>query len=105
MRTVTILRPDITGGEVADVLGRALGPNWEVIVIPATGTGNEDAVLVKTGSSRLWRVHVSVVRQLDRTKLSVTPGGLLFGRLVNSFGIARTVTRVLHQSAELRMPA
>ena len=81
MRTVTILRPDITGGEVADVLGRALGPNWEVIVIPATGTGNEDAVLVKTGSSRLWRVHV-------RRRAP-----------------ACTVTLVLRQSAELRMPA
>jgi len=110
MRTVTILRPDITSDEVVDVLSRALGPdyhvvassrtNWAARVVPA----DAETVLVRAGSNRVWRAYVSVVRQADRTRLRVSPGGLAIDRLINSFGIARKVTRVLRQSAELRMP-
>jgi hypothetical protein len=110
MRGVTILRPDITSGEVADVLSRALGPDYQVMssspprwsakAMPA----DADTLLVETVSRRR-RAHVIIVRQADRTRLTVSPSGLIVARLINSLGIARKVVRVLRQSAELRMPA
>jgi hypothetical protein len=111
MRTVTILRADITSGEVADVLSRALGPGYQVIPSSPTSRAGRalpagaDALLVRTSSSRLRRAQVNIVRQPDRTRIDVSPGGFVFAYPINSLGIARKVTGVLRQSAELRMPA
>jgi hypothetical protein len=105
MRTVTILRPDITGGEVADVLSRELGPDCNVSVVATIEPAGADTVLVRRGSSRFWLAQVGIVRELDRTRLSVSAGGFVFERLIGHFGIARKVMRVLRLSAELRMPA
>ena len=96
MRAITILRPDITSDELVAVLSAAL-------VHCRVSQSGADAVLVQAGSKRAARAFVLVDREPDRTVLTVRAGGLAFGRL-KSFGLARRVTRVLQQSAELRMP-
>lgn len=96
MRAVTILRPDITSDELVDVLSAALGPRYRV------ARSGANTVLVQAGSKRAARAQVRIDPGPDRTVLTVRAGGLAFGR--RSFGVARRVTRVLQQSAELRMP-
>jgi hypothetical protein len=95
--TVTILRAEIASDELVDVLTAALGTRCRVTRPDA------DTVLVQAGPGRPARAHVRIARGPDRTVLTVRPEGLVLGRL-RGFGLARRVTRVLQQSAELRMP-
>jgi len=111
MRTVTILRADITGDEVAEVLSAALGPRHHARRLPETSPGDTaaasaaDVVIVEVESKPTVRARVHVVRRADRTLITVHPDGRAFARLINGRGIARRVTHVLRQSAELRMGA
>src|SRR5581483_6827781 len=97
MGAITILRPDITSDEVVDVLCAALGPSYRV------ARSGADEVKVEAGPSRAGRAVVRVDPGPDRTVLTVRAGALAIRR-PSSRSVARRVRRVLHQSAELRMP-
>jgi hypothetical protein len=57
--------------------------------------GQADAILVGTGSNRVWRAEVEIIRDAQQTSFNVTSGGILWIRLVNSIGITRKVRKVL----------
>jgi hypothetical protein len=56
-----------------------------------------DAILVGTGSNRVWRAEVEIIRQGQQTSFNVSSGGVSWIRLVNNRGIARKIHKVLAQ--------
>jgi hypothetical protein len=54
-----------------------------------------DGIVVGTGSNRIRRTQVGIIRRAGETRLQVEPPGPMQVRLINMFGIARKVHRVL----------
>jgi hypothetical protein len=89
MPSATIPRA-ITQQEAADALREQLGSGYTV-----TAHGR-DSLTVKHGGLAFATVRVG--RDGDTTTFRVHGGGLIVGRIVNEFGIARTVTGALKES-------
>jgi len=92
MPSATISRA-ITPQETAEALRRQLGSGYKVN--PHSG-GSRDKVTVGHGS--LAFATVQLARNGNATTFHVHGGGLIVGRLVNEFGIARTVTAAIKES-------
>ena len=88
MPSATIPRA-ITPQEAADALQGQLGSGYQVI---PHGT---DSLTVKHGSLAFATVRMG--REGDATTFRIHRGGLIIGRIVNEFGIARTVTGALKE--------
>ncbi len=113
MSTVTVPRTDVTSEEVSEALRNGLGPAYNVLPgmhmslnpFGAPKTEQADAILVGTGSNRVWRAQVSIIHQLKQTEIRIRPGGLsLTPRLINDLGIVRKVTRTLQDAPGLGSP-
>ena len=105
MSTITVARADLTSEKVSEALRTGLGPGYNVrpgtrMAQSSRGTphpGEADAILVGTGSNRVWRAEVEIVRHARQTSFTVSSGGISWIRLVNHLGLARKVRRVLAQ--------
>ena len=89
MPSATIPRA-ITSQQAADALNEQLGSGYKV-----TPHGT-DSLTVKHGGLAFATVHLN--RDGNTTTFRVHGGGLIIGRIINEFGIARTVTEALRES-------
>jgi len=89
MPSATIPRA-ITPQQAADALKEQLGSGYKVT---PHGTGS---LTVKHGGLAFATVHLN--RDGNATTFRVHGGGLIIGRIINEFGIARTVTGALKDS-------
>jgi hypothetical protein len=92
MPSATIPRP-VTQQEAAEALRQQLGSGYKVT--PHSG-GSRDKLTVSHGGVAFATVHLA--RDENATTFHVHGGGLIVGRLVNEFGIARTVTAAIRES-------
>jgi hypothetical protein len=92
--TVTVPRSNVTKEEVSKVLRIGLGPRYHV-----TAADDPDAMVV--GTNRVIRAHIRIVPRDNYAEIRVSPGGLVWDRLINTFGIARKVREVLREAPEL----
>jgi len=83
----------ITPQEAAEALRQQLGSGYKVT--PHSG-GSRDKLTVSHGGLAFASVHL--VRSGNATTFHIHGGGLIVGRLVNEFGIARTVTAAIRES-------
>jgi hypothetical protein len=88
MSTVTVPRADLTTEEVLAVLRDGLGAGYNVL--PGMAMGR----------TALQGPHKGRPRG-GQTELRISPGGITLDRLVNTFGVARAVRRVLASSPGL----
>jgi hypothetical protein len=89
MPSATIPRA-ITSQQAADALKAQLGSGSKVT---PSGTGS---LTVKHSGLAFATVHLN--RDGNATTFRVHGGGLIIGRIINEFGIARTVTEALKDS-------
>jgi hypothetical protein len=89
MATTTIPRA-ITPQQAADALREQLGSGYKV-----TQHGR-DSLTVKHGSLAFATVHLD--QNDTATTFRVHGGGFIIGRIVNEFGIARSVTAAIKES-------
>jgi hypothetical protein len=89
MPTATVSRP-VTLEEAAATLQGQLGSGYKV-----TRRGS-DALAVSHGGLAFASVHVA--QDDNATTFHVHGGGLIIGRIINEFGIARTVTSAIGEA-------
>jgi hypothetical protein len=87
-------RKHVTPGEVVTVLSRRLGPGYQV------ESNGDRRVTVR--QSALRYANVSIADQPGASVFGVHGGGLIFLRIVNTFGTARRVADALRRSPEFR---
>jgi len=92
MPSATIPRA-ITPQQAAEALRRQLGSGYKVT--PHSG-GSRDKLTVSHGGLAFASVHLTPNE--NATTFHVHGGGLIVGRIVNEFGIARTVTAAIRES-------
>jgi hypothetical protein len=110
MSTITVPRPDETSEEVADALRRGLGPRYNVLQDTGVNASplvklqpdHPGTIVVGTGNNRLFRAQVRISHDGGATVPHVSPGGLGWPRLPNTFGVARKVRDVLQAAPSLR---
>lgn len=103
MPTITVPRTDVTSAEVVKALRDGLDSRYEVLpgmrIARSSFVGprqaEPDAIVVAAGSGSVWRAQLTITRRANQTSIRVSPGGLLGIFVVNMFGIAREVRRVL----------
>lgn len=95
MPSVTVQREDVTSDEAMDALRTQLGDHYTLTRSGRSG----DVFTVKT--STLSYAHVHVHREPGATKFRVSGGGIIIGRIINEFGIARRVAVAIKQSPGL----
>ena len=86
-------RKNVTPGEVASVLGRRLGPHYQV-------EANGSRVIVR--KSPVAYATVSIASPPGASVFRVHGGGFLFLRIANTMGTARRVADALRRSPEFR---
>lgn len=91
MSSVTVSKA-IAPQEAADALREQLGRGYKVT---PHGSGS---LTVKHGTLAFATVHL--VRDGHSTTFRVHGGGIIVGRIVNEFGIARTVTTAIRERFE-----
>jgi hypothetical protein len=94
MPKVRVPRKNVTPGEVVNVLSRRLGPGYQV-----ESNGYHRVTVRK---SPLMYAKISIADQPGASVFGVHGGGLLFLRLINTFGTARRVADALRRSPEFR---
>jgi hypothetical protein len=113
MATITVPRTDVTPGQVSQALRGGLGPRYHVLpgtqasyLFAAPRPDQPDAIVVGTGSDRLWRTQVRIDRRGGQTHIQVaSPSRLPLIWLINTLAITRTVGRVLREAPGLGRPA
>ena len=90
MPTATISRA-ITLQQAADALKEHLGSGYKV-----TPHGTDSLTVKHAGTLAFATVHLN--RDGNATTFRVHGSGLIINRIVNEFGIARTVTEALKES-------
>ena len=109
MPTVTVPRADLTTEEVVAVLRDGLGPEYNVLPGKAIGRtmlqgpheGRPNTIVVGTGDNRVVKAQVTITPHSGQTELRISPGGVTWDLLLNTFGVAREVRRVLTSSPGL----
>ena len=109
MSTVTIPRTDITGEQVGAALRDGLDGRYDVFPgrrmnrfpIGSPQAAGPDEIVVGQGSNPMVRAQVTIIRGAGRTDIRITPGGVAGDLLMNTFGIAREVRRVLREAPGL----
>jgi len=93
MPKVRVPRKNVTQGEVVTVLGRRLGPGYQV-------EANGSRVTVR--KSQMAYATVSIADTPGASVFRVQGGGFLFLRMANTVGTARRVADALRRSPEFR---
>jgi hypothetical protein len=93
MPKVRVPRKNVTPGEVVAVLGRRLGPGYQV-------EANGSRVIVRKNA--VAYATVSIASPPGASVFRVHGGGFLFLRIANSMGTARRVADALRRSPEFR---
>jgi len=109
MPTVTVPRADLSTQEVVQVLKDGLGEGHNVLPGMAMGRtifqgaheGRPNTIVVGTGDNYLVKAQVTITPRGGQTELRISPGGVTWDLLLNTFGIARKVKRVLTSSPSL----
>ncbi|HEY3957863.1 MAG TPA: hypothetical protein VGM53_31225 [Streptosporangiaceae bacterium] len=109
MSTVTIPRTDITSEQVGAALRNGLDGRYDVFPgmrmnrLPIGGPqpAGPDEIVVGKGQNPMVRAQVTITRRDGRTDIRITPGGVAGDLLMNTFGIAREVRRVLQEAPGL----
>jgi hypothetical protein len=57
--------------------------------------------MILVRANALMRVTIRIVPGANGREIRVSPGGVVWGRLINAIGIARMVRHVLQQAPEL----
>ncbi len=94
MSKIRVPRKNVTPGEVATVLSRRLGSGYQV------ESNGDHRVTVR--KSPLKYATISIADRPGASVFGVHGGGLLFLRILNSFGTARRVADALRRSPEFR---
>lgn len=94
MPKVRVPRKNVTPGELVTVLGRRLGPGYQV---ESNGAGR-----VTVRKSQLMYANVSIASTPGASVFRVHGGGFLFLRVANALGTARRVADALRRSPEFR---
>ena len=94
MPKVRVPRKNVTPGEVVTVVSRRLGPGSQV-----HRNGDRRVTVRKNG---LMYANISITDQPGASVFGVHGGGLIFLRVVNTFGTARRVADALRRSPEFR---
>jgi hypothetical protein len=89
----------VTQEQAVDALREQLGSGYK---ITPQGT---DSLTVKHGALSFATVHLGQDDDGTATTFNVHGGGLIVTRLVNEFGIARTVTEAIKESLGSAAPA
>jgi hypothetical protein len=103
MPTVTIPRADLTTEEVVTVLRGGLGAGYNVLPGMAMGRtafqgpreGQPNTIVVGAGDNRVVKAQVTITLRGPQTELRISPGGVTWDLVLNIFGVARKVRRVL----------
>jgi hypothetical protein len=106
MPTVTVSRADLTTDEVATVLREGLGDEYHVLPGMAMGQfpfqgvheGRPNTIVVGTGDDRMYKTQVTITPRDGATRLRIRPSGFTLTFVINSFGIAHEVRKVLARS-------
>jgi hypothetical protein len=109
MPTVTVPRADLTTEEVVTVLRDGLGDHYNVLPGMAMGRtsiqdphkGQPNMIVVGTGENRIVKAQVTITPRDGQTELRISPGGLTWDLVLNTFGVARKVRRVLANSPDV----
>jgi hypothetical protein len=109
MSTITVPRPDLSTEEVVKVLRDGLGDGYNVLPGMTAGQfafqgpqeGRPNTIVVGTGGNRLVKAQVTITPRSGQTELRISPGGLTWDRVLNTFGVARKVRGVLESSPSL----
>jgi hypothetical protein len=107
MSTVTVPR-DVASQEVVEALRNGLDPSYEVLPgmrmprTPLSGSPRPSGPeLIMVAAGPMVRAQVRIIARAGRTDLRITPGGVLGDLLMNTFGIAREVRKVLLRAPSL----
>jgi 4-diphosphocytidyl-2C-methyl-D-erythritol kinase len=92
MPKVKVPRKNVTPGEVVTVLGRRLGPGYQV-------EGNDDHRVTVRRNPFIYAT-VAIGNQPGASVFRVSGGGFVVLRLVNTLGTARRVADALRRSPE-----
>ncbi len=109
MPTVTVPRADLTTEEVVTVLRNGLGTGYNVLPGMAMGRtilqdprkGQPNKIVVGTGENRIVKAQVTITPRGGQTELRISPGGVTWDLVYNTFGVARKIRRVLASSPSL----
>jgi hypothetical protein len=109
MPTVTAARADLTTEEVVSILRDGLGAGYNVLAGKAMGRlvfqapheGRPNTIVVGTGDNRVVKAQVTITPRDGQTELRISPGGVTWDLLLNTFGVARKVREVLVSSPSL----
>jgi hypothetical protein len=109
MSTVTVPRPGLTTEEVVTVLRDGLGAGYNVLPGMAMGRtilqgphkGRPNTIVVGTGDNFVIKAQVTITERGGQTELRISPGGVTWDLLMNTFGVARKVRGVLASSLGL----
>jgi hypothetical protein len=102
--TISIPRAGVTAEEIAESLRASLGSHYNVLPgmrsarKPMAGPepADSNAILVGTGSNKIFKAQLTVDKGAPGvTRVQISPGGLGWETIVNSFRICRRVERVL----------
>jgi hypothetical protein len=106
MPTVTVPRADLTTEEVVAVLRNGLGAEYNVLPGKAMGRtilqgpheGRPNTIVVGTGDNRVVKTQVTITPRGGETELRISPGGVTWDLVFNTFGVARKVRGILATS-------
>jgi hypothetical protein len=109
MPSITVPRTDLSTEEVATALRNGLGDRYNVLPgmsmgqLPFQGPreGRPNMIVVGTGDNRSVKARVTILPRGGQTKLRIRPSGITVTLVANTFGIARTVRKVLANSPSL----
>jgi hypothetical protein len=109
MPTVTVPRENLTTDDVVRILRDGLGADYNVLPGMTIGQfafqgpqeGRENTIVVGTGANRLVKAQVTITSRGGQTELRISPGGITWDLLLNTFGVARKVRKVLESSPSL----
>ena len=94
MPKVRVPRKNVTPGEIVTVLSRRLGPAYQV--------ESNGSRWVTVRKSQLMYANISITERPGASVFGVHGGGLIFLRIVNTFGTARRVADALRRYPEFR---
>jgi hypothetical protein len=110
MYTIVVPRSDVRADELVEALRAGLGAGYNVLPgmrqtrapFSEPVPGSPDTIVVGTGSNRIQRAQITIVRRPGSTQLHISPGGLLSDFVLNTLVISRKIRRVLVSAPALR---
>lgn len=110
MYSITVPRPDLRAEEVVEVLRDGLGSGYNVLPgmrqtrapFSEPVPGSPDTIVIGTGSNRVQRAQVTIVRQSGSSEIHISAGGLISDFVLNTLVISRKIHRVLASAPALK---